>query len=204
MTTAPTKRTFPTMSTFEHTPQSINRDIQASDIIDFAQNFNRQFIDGYFLEFGVATGGSIREVARLQPGRTIYGFDSFLGLPESWVAGAPAGLFACSPPTDLPANVILVQGLFQDTLPKWLDVHPRAIAFVHIDCDLYSSAKCVLDNIGPRCCPGTVLVFDEINNYETYEQHEAKAFAEFLNDMKFDYKCYGRYGIDKAGFVLIG
>src|SRR5260221_4799495 len=39
-------------------------------------------IDGYYLEFGVFTGGTIRFIARKIGRRIIHGFDSFQGLPE--------------------------------------------------------------------------------------------------------------------------
>lgn len=37
------------------------------------------------------------------------------------------------------SNVILLKGLFQDTLESFLDNHKNdKISFVHIDCDIYS------------------------------------------------------------------
>jgi hypothetical protein len=61
-------------------------------IIEFAvRNAPSQ---GLFLEFGVATGNTVREIAAHVPaGVTVYGFDSFSGLPGDWtghleIAGA--------------------------------------------------------------------------------------------------------------------
>lgn len=42
------------------------------------------------LEFGVFKGESINAISELLPSATIYGFDSFLGLPEDWVGGMSA------------------------------------------------------------------------------------------------------------------
>jgi len=39
---------------------------------------------GYFLEFGVHTGGTITQAAKLRSDQQFYGFDSFEGLPEDW------------------------------------------------------------------------------------------------------------------------
>ena len=53
---------------------------------------------------------------------------------------------------------------------------------IHIDCDLYSSTRTVLTLLRGRMVPGTLLVFDELFNYPGYEQHEIKAFYEFLRE----------------------
>jgi len=61
------------------------------------------------LEFGVATGATLRKIATSFPSRSVYGFDSFEGLPEDWrgdgVTWNPKGTYACDPPVDLPNNV---------------------------------------------------------------------------------------------------
>src|SRR5215203_3166085 len=38
--------------------------------------------DGMALEFGVFAGGSLRVIAESRPGKEVFGFDSFQGLPE--------------------------------------------------------------------------------------------------------------------------
>jgi hypothetical protein len=156
----------------------------------------------FFLEFGVAGGNSIRRIATLNPNKKIYGFDSFHGLPERW-GTLPKGHFACDIPNNLPSNVELVVGLFDATLPQFLSEHPGDVAFAHIDSDLYESAKCVLDNLKPRLKPGSILAFDEIWAHSNYQDYEAKAFAEFLNDTGFHYHCIGHFSPDKAGFKLL-
>ena len=40
--------------------------------------------NGLFLEFGVSAGRTVNYIASLVPDKTIYGFDSFEGLPEDW------------------------------------------------------------------------------------------------------------------------
>lgn len=78
--------------------------------------------EGLFLEFGVATGRTLRIIADAHPG-PVFGFDSFGGLPETWRPGFHAGLFAQQPPETLP-NAELVIGLFGASLPGFLASHP--------------------------------------------------------------------------------
>jgi hypothetical protein len=110
--------------------------------------------NGLILEFGVATGATISYLANCVAlgGRTIYGFDSFMGLPEKW-ADYAVGHFACDPPS-VPSNVELVIGLFADTLPAFLATHAGKAALIHIDCDLYASTYQVLYFLNERIVPG--------------------------------------------------
>jgi predicted O-methyltransferase YrrM len=133
--------------------------------------------DGLVLEFGVASGDTIRWLARTPSlrERTIYGFDSFEGLPEPWGCYS-ATHFACAIP-DVPSNVELVVGMFDETLPAFLSAHSEPIALLHIDCDLYSSTSYVLQQLTPRIVPGTVIAMDE---YWIVVDQEKRAFDEWL------------------------
>lgn len=144
--------------------------------------------DGLFLEFGVFSGDSIRRIAAHAPdGCKVYGFDSFVGLPEDFtlVSGDVINkrvfdVHGHLP--EVPSNVELVQGWFNETLPKFLRERPHVpLSLLHIDSDLYSSAKYVLDAVSDRIRPGTVIVFDELINYPNYHQEELKALYEALN-----------------------
>jgi methyltransferase family protein len=130
---------------------------------------------GLVCEFGVASGYSIRVLAELMPERPIYGFDSFEGLPEPW-ANYPAGHFACDPPA-VPGNVELIIGHFDATITPFLARHDGNAALLHIDCDLYSSTRVVLETMAPRIVSGTVILLDE---YWIVREHECRAFNEFL------------------------
>lgn len=146
--------------------------------------------DGSILEFGVYKGGTINHLASRLPTRIIYGFDSFEGLPEDWCGGNPKGEYTLD--GNLPAvrpNVRLVKGLFQDTLPDFARAHPEPVALLHVDCDIYSSTKCVFDHLHGSIVDGTVIAFDEIWNYPAFASHEIKAFAEFLLDRNLTYEC---------------
>lgn len=137
-------------------------------------------VPGLALEFGVADGTTLTIIAdALSDDRKVVGFDSFVGLPETWRTGFPAGMFAVPEPPRIP-GACTVSGLFADTLPGFLAAHDEPIAFLHIDADLYSSAATVLDLTADRLAPGAVVVFDEFFNYPGWQQHEFRAWTEFL------------------------
>lgn len=146
--------------------------------------------DGFICELGVFKGESLNQIARQRPQKTIYGFDTFDGLPEFWRNGYPEGAFEVSL-SDLKFenNCKIYKGLFHETLPIFLEEIKEPAALIHVDCDLYSSTACALDILMPRIQPGTVIVFDEYFNYPGWERHEYLAFNEFI--AKFSIK--GRY-----------
>jgi Macrocin-O-methyltransferase (TylF) len=153
-------------------------------------------LDGHYLEFGVFTGGTIRYIARRIDPRTIHGFDSFKGLPEAWSGwNLGSGAFDLKGRLPrVPKNVRLHRGYFEESLPTWLRDNPGQVAFIHLDCDLYSSTKAVLHLIAPRVTSGTVVLFDEYFNYANWEQHQFKAFQEFAreHDVKYVYLGFAR------------
>jgi hypothetical protein len=147
--------------------------------------------EGLALEFGVAGGETLRIIADARGGTGVFGFDSFDGLPEDWRSGFSRGLFAVDTLPDVP-GATLVPGLFQESLPGWLSDHREPIAFVHLDADLYSSTRCVLDLVEPRLRPDAVLVFDEFFNYPGWPEHEFRAWVEFVERTRvsFSYEAY--------------
>jgi len=164
------------------------------ELIDFS--LHAVAVDGHYLEFGVFTGGTIRYIAQCIGSRTIHGFDSFEGLPEAWsglgLGGKTFDVKGRLP--RVPGNVTLHRGYFDKSLPQWLTDHPGQVAFVHIDCNLYSSTKTILDLLAPRLAKGTVILFDEYFNFPGWEQHEFKAFQEFVaaHGVKYDYLAFAR------------
>jgi predicted O-methyltransferase YrrM len=147
--------------------------------------------DGMVLEFGVYTGTTLKIIAAAADGREVYGFDSFTGLPEDWRTGFSAGAFGVEQLPDVP-GAELIAGWFDDVLPGFAAEHPGPIAFLHVDCDLYSSTKTVLDIVGSRLRAGSVVLFDEYFNYQGWRDHEYKAWSEFVarTGIKFSYEGY--------------
>ncbi|SPM36038.1 hypothetical protein MRAB57_3876 [Mycobacterium rhizamassiliense] len=144
---------------------------------------------GAYIEMGVCTGKTINFIAALNPEQRIWGFDSFDGLPEQWARTditVPEGTFRVNVEGWMPPvlhNVALVKGMFHETLPRFKEevLKSTPIAFLHVDCDIYASAKDIFDQLADNIVPGTVIVFDEFYNYPGAENHEFKAFQEFLD-----------------------
>ena len=152
-------------------------------------------VSGLFLEFGVFQGASINYLAT-QTHDTVYGFDSFEGLPEYWRDGVAQGHFKVPELPKVKANVKLIKGWFNETLPAFLKQETRPVAFLHVDCDLYSSTKTVLELLEARIVKGTVIVFDDYFNYPGWREGEFKAFEEFCQKgaRQYEFLGYCRYG----------
>jgi hypothetical protein len=146
--------------------------------------------EGLFLEFGVATGQTISQIAELSQAQ-VFGFDSFEGLPEPWRTGFSKGCFSGEIPR-VPPNVSIVKGWFSETLPGFIEEHNEQVAFLHVDCDLYSSTKSIFDFLHPRIRSGCVIVFDEYFNYPGWQDHEHKAFMELVDrhQVRFRYDAF--------------
>lgn len=146
---------------------------------------------GLHMEFGVYKGDSINMLAKLAPDRKFIGFDSFEGLPEMWTIESKRGAFDVG--GKLPQvrkNVSLIKGFYSATLPKFiLENTTETVAFVNVDCDLYSATKEIFAYLGDRFRVGTVIVFDEFYNYPDWLWHEYKAWMEFVEErgVKFTY-----------------
>jgi predicted O-methyltransferase YrrM len=152
--------------------------------------------EGLKLEFGVFRGESINYIAKKLPLDIIYGFDSFEGLPQTWRDGFEQKTFSVKNLNKLKfeKNVKIVKGYFEDTLPTFISQHRVPIAFVHIDSDIYESAKSIFKYLKDQIITGTVIVFDEFFNYPSWEKGEFKAFMEFVNQTgkNYEYITYNR------------
>lgn len=149
-----------------------------------------------WLEFGVASGRTINYISKFTSD-IVYGFDSFEGLPEKWRDGFDKGVFNRN--GDLPivnSNVTLIKGWFDNTLPNFIKTQNKKISFIHIDCDLYSSTKFILNTLKEYISPECVVVFDELVNYPGFDGDtgELKAFYEFINENNVKYEWIGMNG----------
>lgn len=135
-------------------------------------------------EFGVYTGNTIRQICERMPGHVVHGFDSFRGLPETWRPGFDEGMFGTEGrvPPNLPCEVILHEGMFDDTLPVFaaeMKERSYSMSLIHMDCDVYSSTRCVFHALAPFI-HDTIVVFDEIFDYPEFKDHELLALYELL------------------------
>jgi predicted O-methyltransferase YrrM len=136
---------------------------------------------GAILECGTHHGATLLGMAHILRSREIparlYGLDSFEGFPEPtvedaqddgtmhpWVRKGALGeasfeqLKARLASMDLTAQVTLIKGFFNDTLPR---LKAERFSLVHLDCDLYQSYISCLEFVYPRMLPGGIIVFDD-------------------------------------------
>ena len=147
-------------------------------------------------------------------------FDSFQGLPKSkgidslsedFVEGKFSNseddfmnyIRSMGVPDD---RVVIVSGWFNETLNentiKKNEIKHAAI--VHIDSDLYESAKVILEFIKPLLVDGTIIVFDDWYNYKGNPNlGEQKAFSEWL-DKNQDWIAtqYQKEGVWSNSFIM--
>lgn len=145
---------------------------------------------GLILEFGTGSGTSTNAIAKLISPRKIYSFDSFDGLPEDWYGFYTKGYFKVDFNTlKFDNNVVILKGLFEDTLPIFLKEHDELIGFCHIDSDLYSSCKFVLNSLKDRL-NNVIIVFDELIGHEGNEG-EFDALKEFCDEYNWEVEILG-------------
>jgi hypothetical protein len=144
--------------------------------------------DGVFVECGVASGSQIGAMAECLKDnnqvRTIYGFDSFQGIPfageydlDQPGIGAKdesklgllesSGISSHSKQEVLnnfkrwglsTDNLKLIEGWFENTIPGF-EIEP--IALLRLDGDLYSSTKVCMEHLFPKMVSGGILIIDD-------------------------------------------
>ena len=94
--------------------------------------------------------------------------------------------------------------MFDKTIPGFLKKHDDPIAMLHVDCDLYSSTVTIFDTLGAHLQPGAIILFDEYYNFPRWQQHEFKAFQEFVtaSGLVYEYIGYSVTGQQVAVRVL--
>jgi hypothetical protein len=145
-------------------------------------------VSNTWAEFGVAEGHSAYFLSQyLLKDMRFFLFDSFEGLPEDWVhnqeSTSPKGKFACRVPKFNDDRLVIIPGWFENTLPCAHMTGP--LGLIHIDSDVYSSCKTVLERLDDQIVPGTVILFDELWGYENWREGEYKALIEWHRDYKF-------------------
>ena len=138
-------------------------------------------IPGCLVECGTARGGSAALMAlaagRVDPGRLLWVFDTFEGLPPATGAdgdraitgaymgrcrGSLAEVQAFFGQVGILDRARLVKGLFQETLPA-TPVGP--IAVLHIDGDWYESVMACLEHLYDRVSPGGIVQIDDYGHW---------------------------------------
>ena len=140
-----------------------------------------------FIEFGVHEGNSIKIFASLFKNKKskIFGFDTFTGMPENWHK-IKKGTWSIKGgfPKINDKRVKFVKGLFQNTLPKYVN-HFKKLEekgyefYIHNDSDLYSSTLFVLNQLS--FLNKFYVFFDE------FSSDENRALKNFV-EMNFYFK----------------
>ena len=156
-------------------------------------------VPGSVVECGVGKGRTFLYFSHLindeNIGRKLWGFDSFEGFPQPTVedmsprnpkkgewSGVSQEDIKCIlrsaglPQKFIDTNIVLVKGYVEETLQKY-DGQP--IALLHIDLDLYSGYKHVLDTLVGFVAEGGMVVFDEYG--ERNWPGATQAVDEFLS-----------------------
>ncbi len=164
--------------------------------------FDKITVPGNWAQFGVFNGGTARNHLIPALGDShLYLFDSYEGLPEDWGKYHRRRYFATAVPKFKDQRVTNVVGLFEETLPGF--DFGGALAFLDIDCDLYSSTVTILRECNEHIVPGTVLKFDEVFGFEEWAQHEYLAIQEWLVDCGREIEWFARGGIYWAACVVL-
>lgn len=161
-----------------------------------------------YWEFGVFKGASMKYWSELHQNKEsqFYGFDTFTGLPEDWdyfAHTAPKNKFdveSKTPQINDP-RISFVKGLFQDTLPSFLEDHPptdRKLV-LHMDADLYSATLYVLTRLHEYIKPGTIIIFDEFSSM----LHEFRALEDYCSAYGVTYKALGATVSQKDYYVRV-
>ncbi len=101
----------------------------------------------------------------------------------------------------------VVKGFFDETLPPYLGAleSPRAL-LVHLDCDLYSSSKCVLQALFKYGLiqDGTVLICDDwMTSMGNPNLGQRRAVKEILEEFpSWEFEPYFNYGMGSQVFVI--
>lgn len=175
-----------------------------------------------FFEFGCHSGRTFSAAIRASKEINIinetefYAFDSFVGLPKT---SSDDGIFeegtfhtgvsdfkkALKTQADYNLNdKYIYKGFYSNTLTDELQKKMPKVGVVHIDVDIYSSAKEVLNFIKPLLVKGSVLIFDDYYCFPAgSNKGEHRALNEFLNENPSfkitEWKAYSSFG--KSFFI---
>ncbi len=155
----------------------------------FNEEIKNQPID--YIEFGVASGIAFKWwVGKNNNSNSrFYGFDVFTGLPEDFgvMKKQHYNTEGTTPEID-DARVSFIKGLFQDSLPGFLENYKSdKRKVIHMDADLFSSTLFVLTRLLPILKKDDIIIFDEFG----VPTHEFKAFTEIVSAYKLKFEFLG-------------
>lgn len=191
-------------SFFVNAIQFINWERIEGDIVEFGVSVGKSLgLLGVLLDENLALWQYTESACRQ---RRLIGLDTFTGLPDDdqihprWGRGSFATNYLQGHPTltygepITPASIAalfrlcelrepeLLVGLFSQTLPELIPKTTQKAALVHIDSDLYPSAREALFGVEPILQDGSLICFDDWFMYRgSPDKGEQRAFREFLD-----------------------
>ncbi len=137
-----------------------------------------------YLEFGVADGESFNwwMTENTHKQSCFYGFDTFTGLPEDFGPYKKGTFNSGTIPGIKDERGKFYQGLFQQTLPKFLKgFDNRKKTVVMMDADIYSATLFTLTSLAPYLKKNDIILFDEF----VVPTHEFLAYQNFVDAYYF-------------------
>lgn len=160
-------------------------------------------IDGDYAEFGCCGGNTIGLAYKYSRKHKVFcklwAFDSFSGLPPRslpedehpvWIQGTMVieekeFRKICREKNIRDSDVIIVPGYYEQTLKPGTEVPLLNVCLAYIDCDMYSSARAVLEFLIPRLKHGMIIAFDDYYCWSASQvSGERKACADYFKDNK--------------------
>jgi hypothetical protein len=141
-----------------------------------------------------------QEILKLWEKMRFFAFDSFKGLPEldgidKQSRDFVKGKYSCKEEVFLENlalagvslnKVVPIVGLFEETCREETirKYGMKKAAIIHVDCDLYASAKLALEFVKPLLTDGTVIIFDDWYCFRGNPNlGEQRAFHEWIASM---------------------
>lgn len=161
------------------------------ELWETAHQIAAQFPELSFLEIGVYKGGSALLLAEAMKAAnstgTLYLADTFEGVvnagaaDEHYVGGEHADTTLESTQARLKSysNIAFLKGMFPEQTAHLIPENAR-FSLVHIDVDVYQSAKECLEWAWPKLALGGMVIFDD------YGFHTCNGITQLVNGLKAD------------------
>lgn len=193
---------------------NLGRSIAISDLLRSTLS-----VPGHVAEFGSWRGANVMLLAKLLKildphcSKLVHCFDSFEGLqtfvPEDGDAKSEQGTYKGNLAElkdmialcELDDDIIIHQGLIQNTLPKMLDADAGVtFSFVYCDTDLFEPTEIILNALHERLAKGGLFVFDEWN--DSRWPGEGAAANAFMSAHSDNYEMVHVQGARQPTMVL--
>ena len=171
--------------------------LTGDDLLNYAIHHAIKNNDGLYLEFGVWKGRTLNIFSKHLKNNKIFGFDTFEGINEDWAGTDKAKGFygANKKMPKVNDNCMLIKGLIQDTLPKFLTENSDTkIAFAHMDVNTYKSSKFILKLIKSHLHENAIILLRGCHNYPGWSVGEYKAFQETFKPKEYKFLAFSKDG----------